>query len=327
MTPQTLQEQLTKYLTDAHSIERQALVQMKLAPKIAEEGSLADAFAHHLTETEEHERLVRTALQERDADRSLLKDAAGAVTGLGFGAFAAVQPDTPGKLLAHALSYEYMEEAAYELISQLAERCQDQMVLQMARQIESQEQGMAQRLEGLYDEAVEASLSAKEPVDLDEQLTKYLADAHAIETQAESLLAKGPEITGAPEIARAYEDHLAETRGHLQRVEERLEARGGSASKLKDLALKSGALNWGAFFGAQPDTPAKLAAFAYAFEHLEIASYELLRRVASRAGDQETVQVATAILAEERAAAAKIKSLFPQALEASLRDQGLVGQR
>jgi len=59
MTPQTLEEQLIKYLTDAHSIERQALVQMKLAPKIAGDESLAQAFSQHLTETEEHEPRTR----------------------------------------------------------------------------------------------------------------------------------------------------------------------------------------------------------------------------------------------------------------------------
>ena len=32
-----------------------------------------------------------------------------------------------------------------------------------------------------------------------------------------------------------------------------------------------GCLNLGAFFSAQPDTPAKLAGFAFAFAHLEIA--------------------------------------------------------
>lgn len=325
MTPNTFEEQLIKYLTDAHSIERQALAQMKLAPKIAGQGALADAFSAHLTETEEHERLVRDALQEHDADRSLLKDAAGAITGVGFGAFAMAQPDTPGKLLAHAISYEHMEEAAYEFISQLAVRSNNERVLRTAQRIEAQEQGMAQRLEGLYDQAVEASLAAKDPIDLDEHLTKYLADAHAIEKQAEKLLSKGPELAGDPEVARAYESHLSETHGHLAKVQERLEARGGSASKLKDLAMKAGALNWGAFFAAQPDTPAKLAAFAYAFEHLEIASYELLRRVATRAGDEATVQAADSILAEERAAADKLRSLFPQALEASLREQSLVG--
>ena len=32
MTPNDLQTQLVKYLTDAHSIEHQALMQMKMAP-------------------------------------------------------------------------------------------------------------------------------------------------------------------------------------------------------------------------------------------------------------------------------------------------------
>ena len=87
--------------------------------------------------------------------------------------------------------------------------------------------------------------------------------------------------------------------------------------------MRLGALNWGAFFAAQPDTPAKLCGFAYAFEHLEIAAYELLRRVAERAGDTETAEMAERILDEERAAAEKLRSLFPQALDASLRDQRL----
>jgi hypothetical protein len=46
--------------------------------------------------------------------------------------------------------------------------------------------------------------------------------------------------------------------------------------------MRLGALNWGGFFAVQPDTRAKLAGFAYAFEHLEIGAYELLRRVAQR---------------------------------------------
>ena len=70
--------------------------------------------------------------------------------------------------------------------------------------------------------------------------------------------------------------------------------------------LKLGALNWGVFFAAQPDTPAKLAGFSYAVENLEIAAYELLRRVAERAGDQETVALAEGILAEERSAAQQV---------------------
>ncbi len=323
MTPKTLEEQLVKYLTDAHSIERQALVQMKLAPRIAGDPVLSDVFAAHLTETEEHERMVRGALERRDASPSIVKDAAGVLTGAGFGAFAAVQPDTPGKLLAHAVSYEHMEEAAYQLLSLLAERLEDQDALLTAQAIEAQERGMAQRLEGLYDQALSASLEDQDPDDLDDQLNKYLADVHAIEQQAEGLLSKGSDLAGDSELSAAYESHLTETRGHIKTIEDRLSARGGSNSKLKDAAMKAGALNWGAFFAAQPDTPAKLCAFAYAFEHLEIASYELLRRLADRAGDQETSQAATTILAQERGAARRLNSLFGRALDASLSDQSL----
>ncbi len=100
-------------------------------------------------------------------------------------------------------------------------------------------------------------------------------------------------------------------------------ARGGKPSALKDAAMRLGALNWGTFFGAQVDTPAKLAGFAYAFEHLEVAAYELLGRVAARAGDRETRATADAILLEERAAAARIHALFDRALEASLYEAGV----
>jgi ferritin-like metal-binding protein YciE len=75
---------------------------------------------------------------------------------------------------------------------------------------------------------------------------------------------------------------------------------------VKDAALQLGGVNLGAFFGAQPDTTTKLAGFGFAFEHLEIAAYELLRRVAERAGDDEVVRVADEILVQERAAAQTI---------------------
>ncbi|MFL5902341.1 MAG: DUF892 family protein, partial [Solirubrobacteraceae bacterium] len=69
-------------------------------------------------------------------------------------------------------------------------------------------------------------------------------------------------------------------------------------------------------------TPGKLAAFARAFEHLEIGGYEQLRRVAERAGDQATVAAADQILVQERAAAAKIAARWDRAVDASLRAVG-----
>jgi ferritin-like metal-binding protein YciE len=50
---------------------------------------------------------------------------------------------------------------------------------------------------------------------------------------------------------------------------------------------------------------------------------ELLKRVATRAGDQTTVQTVDRILSEEREAAAKIAAAFDRAAEASLEALGV----
>jgi ferritin-like metal-binding protein YciE len=322
----SLDQQLTKYLTDAHAIEQQALAQMRTAPKLAGDPEIESAFSRHLSETEGHESLVRQRLEARGASPAAIKDIAGTLTGKGFALFARAQPDTPGKLVAHAYSYEHMELAAYDLLGVVADRAGDTETAQAAHHIGEQEQAMGDRLEALFDRAVQASLSEKDEADIEDQLTKYLTDAHAIEAQAIVLLERGPQIAGVNELASAFEEHLAETEEHQRLIDARLNARGASPSRLKDAALSLGALNWGAFFQAQPDTPAKLAGFAYAFEHLEIASYELLSRVARRVGDTETEAVAQRILGEERAAARKLRSLFGRAIEASLQERG-VGAR
>jgi len=121
-----------------------------------------------------------------------------------------------------------------------------------------------------------------------------------------------------------FADHLEETRAQQEIIKARLDAHDASPNKLQDAAMRLGALNWGAFFKAQPDSPAKLAGFNYAFEHLEIAAYEELKRVADRAGDQETVRVAERIEGEERAAAIAIAANWELALQASLESVGAV---
>ena len=317
-----LQDQLNKYLSDAHSIEEQALQQLRGAPDAAGDPVLAEDFRAHLVETEEHERLVRARLEDRDSDPSRLKDLLMRVGGAGFLLFARAQPDTPGTLVAHASSYEHLEAAAYELLARVAERAGDDATMQTANAILAQERQMAKRLEQHFDRAVEASLRDVGRDDLDEQLNKYLADAHAIEAQAIQLLEKGPDLSGDPELGRLYEEHLEETREQQRLVEQRLDARGGDTTGLKDAAMRAGALNWGMFFQMHPDTSGKLAAFAYAFEHLEIAAYEELQRVAQKVGDRETVQMAQTILAQERAAAEKLHAAFDRAVDASLREVG-----
>jgi len=117
----------------------------------------------------------------------------------------------------------------------------------------------------------------------------------------------------AGKLADAYQEHLVETRDHADAVEARLRALGGDPSSLKDTVMRTGGINWALFFEAHPDTPGKVAAFSYAFEHLEIGGYEQLKRVAIRAGDDETAALADRILEQERTAADTIRNLLPEA--------------
>lgn len=304
------QTQLVKYLTDVHSIEEQAAVQMRRAPDLVE-GRFAEAFRKHLAETESQEERVRQRLEAHEASPSKLKDVAGQAGGFGMVLFARSQPDTPGKLAMHAFSYEHMEVAAYELLRIAAREAGDEATATMAAAIADEEREMAGRIAGHWDDAVEQALAKVEPDDLGDTLNTYLADVHALEGQSKKLLEKSREMDVPEALRAALDRHLTETEGHLEKIERRLDERGATPSAIKDAMLRLGALNWGAFFAAQPDTPAKLAGFSYAVENLEVAAYELLLRVARRAGDGETVAMAESILSEEEAAAKAVADQWP----------------
>ena len=321
--PDDINEQLVKHLTDVHSIEEQALVQMRRAPEIAGDEQLAEGFRRHLGETEGHERQVRDRLAAHDAKPSKLKDLAGKAGGVPMVLFARSQPDTPGKLVAHAFSYEHMEEAAYEILRRVAQRAGDADTAAVAQAISDEERLMSERLESSFDLAVEASLRARGFADPSDHIDDYLADAHALEQQAIALLRSGSKLTEGEELTTLFSDHLAETQRHEQLVDARLEARGASRSAIKDAALRLGGLTYGGLLGAQPDTPAKLTAFAFAFEHLEIAAYELLGRIAQWVGDEQTVELAESILHEERAMARRIERHWDLAVQEALHSQGV----
>ena len=312
------QEQLIKYLADAHSIEEQALTQMKQAPNLVRDAELIRAFEQHLTETVRHEQLTRERLEALGASPSKFKDLVMKVGGQGFVWFARSQPDTTGKLVAHGYSYEALELASYELLLRVAMEVGDHETARIAREIRDDEQRMRDRLGTLFDRSVDTSLRELSDEDVTKHLVDYLTDAHAIENQAIGLLENGPELVDDAPLAALFREHLAETRRHQRFVCERLEAHGESPSKLKDMAMKMGAISWGGFFGAHPDTVGKLNAFAYAFEHLEIGGYEQLLRVARRAGDHVTEEVVTTILGEEREAAEKLAAQFDRTAELSL---------
>jgi ferritin-like metal-binding protein YciE len=154
--------------------------------------------------------------------------------------------------------------------------------------------------------------------DVQEQLVSYLNDAHAMEMQSLQMLEKAVEIAGDIQLEQLYRGHLNDTRDHERYVKQRLEAMGKSPSTVKNLAGKVGAMGIGMLAQAMPDTPAKLAGVAFAYENFEVAAYEMLRKVAEIAGDQETVSMCDRILPSEKQAAAVIEENLDLAVERSL---------
>jgi ferritin-like metal-binding protein YciE len=148
---------------------------------------------------------------------------------------------------------------------------------------------------------------------IQEQIVKYLTDVHSTEENAIRQLRTGADSVQDGALADVLREHLAETEEHERLVRARLEELGESPSSLKDAVQKGAAALTGAVAGAAPDTTGKVAIQAFTTEHLEIASYRSLSAVAGLAGDQETVQLADRILAQEQTAAQKLDRLLEQA--------------
>jgi ferritin-like metal-binding protein YciE len=315
--PRTPYEQLVHFLSDMYSVEQQALAQLVSATTIAGDPQLADDFRRHYTETEHQAGLVEQRLEEHGASPSAIKNAVMKVGGKGFLLFARAMPETPGRLLVHSYAYEAMEWAGYEMLIRFAELAGDHETIAAARMIRAQERTMMQRLEHGFDAAERMAHADLSPQNMRDHVSRHLAEVHAFESQGIALFKKGENIAGSPKLEDIYSSQLNETRKHARLVEERLQSQDSSTSKLMDSALAAGGLNWGLFFQAQSDTPAKFAAFVYAVLHLEIGGYEMLKRTAHRAGDRETEQLCEKILVDKRSMTNDLTEAFDAAVTAT----------
>jgi ferritin-like metal-binding protein YciE len=74
---------------------------------------------------------------------------------------------------------------------------------------------------------------------------------------------------------------------------------------------------------ARDDSPGRNARDGFATEHMEIASYEMLERVARKAKDKKTQAVARQNREEEEAMARSIAAKWNKIVELSLKEEGV----
>jgi ferritin-like metal-binding protein YciE len=158
---------------------------------------------------------------------------------------------------------------------------------------------------------------------LKEQLVKHIDEALAMEQNVLRMLDGMIETTEDEEIKSDLRHHKLETEQHADRMRQRLEAHGESPSMVKEAGGVVGALMKSVVDMARGEKAGRNARDGYATEHLEIASYQLLERIAERAGDEETAEAARQNRKDEEAMAKKIEANWERFAELSLKEQGV----
>jgi ferritin-like metal-binding protein YciE len=159
--------------------------------------------------------------------------------------------------------------------------------------------------------------------ELESQLVKHIDEALAMEQTVIRMLDSLIKTTENPEIKDMFREHKLESERHADRMQQRLDAHGATPSTVREAVGIAQSLMKGVLDLTRTEKSGRNARDAYAAEHLEIAAYQLLERVAKRAGDEETAAAAREIRAEEEAMAAKIDAHWDQFAELSLQEAGV----
>jgi ferritin-like metal-binding protein YciE len=159
--------------------------------------------------------------------------------------------------------------------------------------------------------------------ELREKLTDYVEDAHAMEQSVLRSLDAMISTTEDHEIRQMLEHHKEATERHERSLKERLDALGAGISTPKEAQTVAATLLKGIVDRARTDKLVKNARDGYVTEHMEIACYQILERLAERAGDRETAEVARRNRADEEEMARKIDANWDRFLDLTLAEAGI----
>jgi ferritin-like metal-binding protein YciE len=131
-----------------------------------------------------------------------------------------------------------------------------------------------------------------------------LKDIYYAENQIVKTLPKMAKAAASPKLRKAFETHLEETKGHVERLQQVFEILGQKPQAVECEAIK-GILEEGKEvmeeFGHTVASDAGMVAAAQAVEHYEMARYGALKCWADELGMKKIVQLLNATLDEEKA--------------------------
>ena len=147
---------------------------------------------------------------------------------------------------------------------------------------------------------------------LEDLFLEALADAYYCEQQLEKALPKMAKSATQESLKAAFESHLVETEGHIQKCEQIFELLGKKA-KAKRCPAILGIIDEAEDLIAEnkksPTINAALVLGAQKAEHYEIATWGTLREWAKSLQREDVATVIDSILAEEKAADTKLTKI------------------
>ena len=147
---------------------------------------------------------------------------------------------------------------------------------------------------------------------LDDLYTDMLKDLYSAEKQLVKALPKLAKNAQSSDLQRAFQEHLKQTEGHVERIERIFSDLGSSPRGKKCVGMEGLVEEGNELLQAQVDPDvldAGLIAAAQKVEHYEIASYGTVRTWAQRLGYNEAAQLLQQTLDEEGDANKKLTQL------------------
>lgn len=150
---------------------------------------------------------------------------------------------------------------------------------------------------------------------LEDLFCQQLEDLYDAEKRLIDALPKMAEAAHNPQLKQAFQHHLEETRGHVNRLESVFHMLGKEPSRETCPAMKGLIAEGEEMINAKGDDDvrdAALIAAAQRVEHYEIAGYGTLRALAEQFGHSQVAQELQRTLDEEGAADQKLTQIAEQ---------------
>ena len=159
---------------------------------------------------------------------------------------------------------------------------------------------------------------------IDELLLDELKDLYSAEKQITKALPKMAKAAVSPDLKKAFETHLEETQGHVERLDKIFETLGKSP-RGKVCHGMEGLLEEGSEVMQESEKggvrDAALISAAQRVEHYEMAGYGSVREYANLLGQKQIASLLDETLEEEKATDEKLtgiaKKINPQALKSN----------